>query len=509
MRWKIKSKNVTENRSTGIKTTAITKQYTVTIGEAIGVGKSAVGAVQAAAKSLKNLNVTFPKVGLAPFATTASILATIVTGLEVYKKITMAVEKVTPIAQLIARGSGVWCSPGNTSDIAQIILGQIQSILMTLVISTINQLKDFVWNYEFVIKEIYESFEEPINKNIENLTKKVNNAALNESIVNLANDSATDEYQDSLIANISSGNLDLSEGIDWEGSSEKKWFSEAYITEYVVNGNKRQLRGSSKDLGIEYSDDNGETWNKTEQTTGSWNCFAKIHNGNDYRYIAGSKDFIESIKDSEDSDWVENKNYYYNDGKNFKTITKYYKENNEFDGKDKDEYVSTNGIYYSDDNGITWNKVATEITDNINDICEFEEKEGYQESLVASSDDFNGCWHSNDGLNWTRTYGSDKWLKVRACDATNKRIGKTEENETAIISTINVSSGYIFKNEIVASFEANINNLFIDDGRPPEIKEFFRVLDALIEAGPTPNVVMQGLNDAGYDEATIRRYLGK
>lgn len=508
MRWKIKSTSVSENKSTGIKTTTKTKQFTVTIGEAVGVGKTAVGAVQAAAKSLKTLNKANPKAGLAPFASTASILANVEKSLEVYKKVMNVIEKITPIVQLVARGSGLWCSPGNAGDIAQIILGQVQKILIALVVTAISQLKDYIWNYEFVIKEIKETFEEPINKNIEELAKKVNKSALNDSFKNLANDAETNKYQDSLIAGISSGTLDLSDSIDWNNDSDTKWFSDAYITEYTdpESSTKRKLRGSIKNLGIQYSDDDGETWKQTQQLDGSWYCFAKIPNGNGYTYVAGSKDFIESIKDSTDTEWVDNKNYYYSDGENYQAVTKYYKENNNFDGKDKNDFSASKGIYFSTDNGITWQQ--TSVTNNINHICEFEEKVNYPPTLVASSDDFDGCFYSTDGETWTSTYDNDKWFNVKAQDTTQKRIKRIGIVETAVTTNLGVGVGNIFKNETVVNFKITMNGLTVQDGREEETVEFYDNLAELIAQGLDGDELYEGLIADGYTKEQIYEMMG-
>ena len=485
MRWKITSTNVSENTNTGIKTTTNTKQFTITIGEAIGIGKTAIGAVQTAAKSLKTLAKANPKASLAPIASTASVLANVIKGLDAYGKVMSVIEKVTPIVQIAARASGMWASPGNAGDIGEIILGQAQKVLMSFVLSTVNNLKDFVWNYEFVLKEIKETFEEPINKNIEKLEEEINNIALGECI----NDLVTEDVP----LDIDSGNLDLSNALDWNGDSDSKWFSEAYETEYVVNGVKRKLRGSLRNLGIQYSDDNGETWESTAQTDGSWYCFAKIENAGSFTYVAGSKDFISSLKESTDTDWVDNKNYYYSDGESNLTITKYYKDNHPFDGLDKDSYEPSKGIYYSSDDGITWN--ATSITDNINDLCEFEEKENYSATIVASSDDFNGCYYSEDGINWQNAYSEDKWLKVIAQDQNFKRVEQISVVDTCEVSKLKVGIGNIFQNDIIVNFDVDVNNLVVSDPRSSAVIEYYERMAELIAEGKTVDEIYEILGD--------------
>lgn len=504
MRWKVASTEVSENKSTGIKTTTKTKQLTITIGEAVGVGKTAVGAVQAASKTLKTLNKEYSKAGLAPFASTASVLANVIKSLDVYKKVMSVVEKVTPIVQLAARGSGMWCSPGNAGDIGQIVLGQVQKILVALVVSSINTLRDYVWNYEFVIAEIKESFEEEINKNIEELSEAVNSTALTDCIANLASDSSSDgsgdgsgsgsgDFSDSLLDGISSGTLDLSNSIDWNGDSDSKWFSTAYITEYSKNKNKRQLRGSIKNLGIQYSDDDGETWTQSEQKDGSWYCFAKILSNDKYVYVAGSKDFISSLKESSDSNWKKDTNYYYNDGENNLTLTKYYKDTNSFDGLDKDEFEASKGIYYSLDNGITWK--STNITNNINCLCEFEEKENYSATIVAGSDDFNGCFYTEDGITWTSSYTEDKWLQISANDETFRRVSRISVIDHNKVSALNVGTGSIFSGAVIVNFEAEISNLEISDAREDSVREYYEKMAELISEGKSVDEIYEELGE--------------
>ena len=512
MRWKVTSVNTTDNQDTGIRTTTKTKQLSITVGEAVGMGKTAYGAVQAVAKSLKsyinqkkNSTTSTSKDGvksttsslassaLAPLYSTASTLATVVKGLEAYKKVMSVVEKVTPAVQLAARASGCWCSPGNAGDIGQIILGKVQQILISLAVSTVSNLKDYVWNYEFAIKEIREEYEEPINKNIEELSEELSDSVLEDCINNL--NTSDDSTGNQFISDISSGNIDLSAAFDWNNDSDTKWFSDVYVTEYTdyYGTSNRKLRGSLKNLGIQYSDDDGETWTQTKQEDGNWTCFAKIKVDDAYIYVAGSKDFISSLKDSEDSDWVENKNYYYDDGYNIQTRNKYYKENNSFDGEERDEYEISKGIYYSLDNGITWQ--ASNIADNINCFCEFEEKPDYPTTIVAGSDDFNGCYYTEDGKTWSTVYSKEKWLDIDASEEIFKRINNLAYLQFNKVNTLEVCKGSEFSSTVNVTFSSDIKNLEIADARDSDTQEYFNKLQELIKEGKTIDEIYEEIGE--------------
>lgn len=482
MRWKIKSVNTTENSTTGIKTTTKTKQLVVTVGEAIGVGKTAVGAVQAAVKSLKTLNKANPKAGLAPLAATADVLLTLVKGLEVYGQVMSVIEKVTPVVQLVARGSGLWASPGNVGDIAQIILGQAQKILVAIIVASINSLKDYVWNYEFVLKEIDESFEESINKNIEDLNKKLNGETLSGILDNLVGESESDNAN-SFLSDMSSGSIALGDIFSLDDPN-RKWFSEAYKTEYIIPNQNyvRMLRGSYKDYGIQYSDDNGETWQQTHQEDGSWYHFAKIKATIEGQlktiYVAGGRDYVKSLKDpASPPPPIATTNYYYNDNVNIQTMTKYQKENNIYPLKDKDEFVASKGIYYSIDEGLTWTAIqpfnievyneqgqrydtVTTSGGNINGFCEFEEKAGnIVASITAASDDFDGCFYTADGTTWTQTFKSEKWLNIEAYDDIMTRIPALGAVFITGVDVLGITRGQSFDGDITASFKTGVDNL--------------------------------------------------
>ena len=131
MRWAINTKVVEEKVSTQQKgkstvqttnkTLRTTRTQYITVGDIVGAAKSATGAVKNLVARLPNYINQFrsnPYAKSQAQANTAQMilniaspLATILQGAEVYKTIMKVVGILTPIMKLIARGTGVWCSP--------------------------------------------------------------------------------------------------------------------------------------------------------------------------------------------------------------------------------------------------------------------------------------------------------------------------------------------------------------------------------------------------------------
>lgn len=514
MRWKITSREVSEDTNSGTRTTKTKKQFVMTIGEAVGVGKTAYGAAQSVVSSLssltskssninstvssgKNKLITAGKAGLSGAAkamvgaasATAATLMAMVTTFKAYGMIMQAIELATPIASLVALVSGILFSPGNIIEIIEIALGLAQSALITLAASLVIKLKDLVWNYEFSLKEITETMIEPIEKNIQSMDKQVKEKVadilnhLAEKSSENSDGSDSKKNADAILSTLGSGELNLANSIDWNSDSDKRWFSDGYITEYSVSENKRILRGSLKNYGIQYSDDNGTTWNSTSQETGKWTCFAKIKNGENYIYLAGGKDYVSSVKESSDKSFTENKNYYYYDGENYLPLSKSQKENAE-KILDKETYVASGGIYISEDNGLTWE--PTSITDNINCLTEFSEKDGAVASVVAASDDFKGVYYTSDGKNFSNTFTTEKWLTIKAFQATIKR---AKFNALNILANLKVkfSTGKAIKGtNTFVNFSGNMENVMVADARDSDTADYFEKLANLAKQGLTP-----------------------
>ena len=156
MRWALKTKteDITSAQNSNLlptqierKTTTTKTQY-ITVGDIVGAASSMAGAVKNVVKTIPGYINIFKNNGDAASASLAQValniatpLAGIIQGAEVYKKMMNVINTLTPIMKLIARGTGVWCSPGNAADISNIVLGTVQQILVAVVTQIIIALK--------------------------------------------------------------------------------------------------------------------------------------------------------------------------------------------------------------------------------------------------------------------------------------------------------------------------------------------------------------------------------
>lgn len=500
MRWSIStSTNIDSN--TNIKTTTTNKQFIITIGDIVGLGKSVYGAVKNLAVKIPSFIQQLKQNGNAGGAATASMvnnivqpLAVVIQGMEVYKKVMGVIETVTPIVQTVARATGVWCSPGNIGDIAQIILGTVQQILIALVTEAILRLKEWVWNFEIVLWNISESVSVQLTKNLKALDKKIEdnvNASFNVQTLNLnpfdtssgsgsgsgsgaginsgvgsagyASAEALKSIYDQLnnqtaVTETDNGAAEVAKLV----AGEKQDWSTSYETQLQTNVKfVRLLRGSLMDCGIEYSDDGGSTWNKTEQITGSWCKFGKILVDGKYRYIACSIPYIKknNLKQSKDKEWQKNEKEQYDRDYFFysnNAVGRYPK--NKKDGieitnaifnspigcYDASGFIEGLGVWYSDDDGISWQ--ASVINEGYyGGVYEFQEKVDNPASVVVCSYDYKGIKYSYDGINFENSVLEDenteiadgRWISITVGENANVVV-RTKDISTSVeaISTI-------------------------------------------------------------------------
>lgn len=460
MRWKITNTSVVAGNE---RITNTNKKLYVTVGDIVGMGKSASEAVKNAIINVKSLITGFKQdpalMGQVAGATMVQNLLTplyvVIKGTEVYQKLMTVADVVTPIVKLIARGTGVWCSPGNAADIGQIVLGIVNEILVGLITSIITRLKNWIWNYEFLIKDINTASSEAIAKMMSALGKELDVAvrrgfggvgAFNTWIAgsNLTAGSASyatyEKYKEAL--------GDLKDGLNAasvlpipSGTAQSlanslagkspEYFSDYWVSAYAPEGapagTLRLFRGSVNDKGIQYSDDGGKTWTQSKQKNKSFGCFAKINIGTEeapkYRYLAGSIPYIAkaNLVSITDSTWSKNeygqydKDYYMYNKTSGKTekYTKFRKDShnkNYYISKEakgcyssNDSYVKGDGVYRSDDNGDTWIKCNSNDFENIGKLFEFKKKTGEPSRVVACDYDYKGVWYTEDGDNFSRS----------------------------------------------------------------------------------------------------------
>lgn len=472
MRWSINTKVVEEKVSTQQrgkstiqttnKTLRTTRTQYITVGDIVGAAKSATGAVKNLVQRLPNYINQFRSNRDAKSqaqANTAQMilnvatpLATILQGAEVYKTVMKVIGILTPIMKLVARGTGVWCSPGNVADIAQIVMGTVQQILIALITQAIIRLKEWIWNFEFQLREISSDASVIITKILRNNGNKLNKLIGDNILGNVnawflgasgtfdasgseAPKSILEERQEKLLSELNrlAGNSVDNKAIAGLFGTNKTnedgeviEFDKGWETEYELDWKRvRELRGSLNDGGIQYSvldEDGNVQWKQSDKTDGSFCCFCKLElpNGN-IIYLAGSAPYISKkaiIKTNSDI-WSKdvynqyNKDYYTYENKKklkVKKLSKFDKDRETllnykgskplglFD-KDEDTYKPAQGVWYSEDNGEHW--LQSGITDEyIGYMYEYKEKIGYPETVVVSSYDYHGLRYTTDGRAW-------------------------------------------------------------------------------------------------------------
>lgn len=470
MRWKITNTNTVVG---GERIRNTNKKLYVTVGDIVGMGKSASAAVKNAITNVKTLiNGLRQDPALMGQVAGATLVQNLlnplyvaVKGTEVYQKLMAVANVVTPAVKLIARGTGVWCSPGNAADIGQIVLGVVNEILVGLITSIIVKLKNWIWNYEFLIKDINSMSSEAITnliaklstqlqvevKNIfgsgTTLTPWMSGSTLTPGSANWvvveeckkAETELKSKYNNKSRIVLPLGTAQaisniLQSGSGSGGSSsglQKQHHGPYWVSEYEVPnspkaGVRRYFRGSLSNKGIQYSDDGGITWQQSEQRIKSFSCFAKINIGTEanpqYRYLAGSVPYIaeSNLKSIDEETWQKgthgqyNKDYYKFDFTESKaekyskfekdSNDKYYYIANEKNGcYDATGYIRGDGVYRSDDNGIHWIKCNCSDFENIGKLWEFKQKVGEPTRVVACDYNYGGVWYTENGNTFTRS----------------------------------------------------------------------------------------------------------
>lgn len=484
MRWEIKTKTETTSDSKKVITTK--KQY-ITIGDIIGAGKSVIGAVKNAVRQIPGWIKVFKNNGQTASANLAQTalniatpLAAIVTGAEYYKTATNVINTLTPIMKLIARGTGIWCSPGNAADIGNIVLGTVQQLLVALVTQAIIALKDWLWNIEIPLQEITTEASYAITKNLKEASNSINKKVTNSfssSNLNLGvgarvpGSSGSDADADAAKKALEDIYKELDEKATAIALSQEQLdklakaiasgtypnFADAWTTVYYLkdaDGNDtthfRQLRGSTNNYGIQYSDidSNGNlVWKDSNKKDGSFCCFAKLSKADgSVVYLAGSMPYIrhDKLVAPTDENWSKDDAGKYNkDYFTYKTARDFSAENENFkrlekakkDSKTLAAYSVTSptrlfqasgttnpsiGIWLSVDNGVSWVQASSLKDEYIGNMFEFGEKaiensdETCPSTVVAASYDYRGLYYSVDGVTWTPS-------KLNGEDLTNGR----------------------------------------------------------------------------------------
>lgn len=319
MRYKTSTSTTTSTDSSGneIKKVTTTKTPYLTIGDIIGAGVTASKAVSKLSAMKNNPNVMKTAAG-----SLVGPLVALVKTMDAYKVVMNVIDKVTPAVQLVARGSGLFHSPGNIGDMLNIIWGKVQKVLVMLALSAVTTIKDIIWAIEIPFPSIDSSVSSIISKAVTSTgttittstTKAINDTA---SIIN-GDSSVSIPSEVSALKEYSSGSNDeiqdiinSSDGTTVMPSGAKSSLAFNFIkdtgTKMTGKEYSRLIAGSSQNLGLFYSDDGGSTWEESSVTSGSW----KSCGGKGGTYCAGS---IGTYTASTDTSFIASKKYYSSDG---------------------------------------------------------------------------------------------------------------------------------------------------------------------------------------------------
>lgn len=473
MRWAVKTDVSTENiGATQKKIKKTTKTQYITVGDIVAGAKSMAGAVKNIVRKVPSYRDAFRLNGDSTSANLAQLclniatpLSAIITGTEVYKKAMNVINTLTPIVKLIARGTGIWCSPGNAGDIANIVLGTVQQVLIAIITQTIIALKEWVFNFEFKLKEITTEASTLITRNLKKSSSDLNRTAketFKRGITNVSsgagygygygyddgseasNNSSRNEILASAFNEINSiaGNLEAPEATtdeiveafkslnNDENTTQKRKYGNSWITITPLNENlMREFRGSINNYGIQYSDieDGKVVWKNSNKTDGCFCCFGKIvKDDGKVVYVAGSNPWIkpENLSIPEEDDWqVDNYGQYNKDYYTYKTKEDSKLKNDNFIKVRKtlkDEktlidmafnsmtkcYEAKNfkkaiGIWYSLDDGLTWSQSGANNI-YVGNFFDFKKTEEYPSTIMAADYDYKGMLYSTDGSHWER-----------------------------------------------------------------------------------------------------------
>lgn len=124
------------------------------VGDLIGTAKTAYDLGKVLRRKKSTILSTLKQYGVSYINNLLTPLIALVTGMDIYKSLMLAIQIATPIAKTIARGSGIWASWGNAGDIASILLSTVSQILVQIATIFLLKMKDMIWNFEFKIKEV-------------------------------------------------------------------------------------------------------------------------------------------------------------------------------------------------------------------------------------------------------------------------------------------------------------------------------------------------------------------
>ena len=336
MRYSItQSSSSSKSGNTTTITTTTNKTLYFTIGDVIGACKSASSAVTklkafvaAGTSGGTSTKALMAKYGMQAIGSMVNPLIALITAADVYQKIVKVTETATVAAKTVARVSGMFMSPGNAGDIAAMVLGLVNKVLIQLAMAAVTALKEYIWNYEISIPLASETASRIITRSISSAATS-NSTTIASATSSLTTSSSTVSAS-TYFATISADVSDESE--DEDEVTETSYLFGAIIS-VEKDGGTRLIAGGDWNNGLWYSDDNGENWTRGvysssgEETTFSWKCL-----------VATNPDITNANNSNYDSSYIFGNTYIYAGG--------YCSEN-------APDYNS-DGVYISKDYGETW-----------------------------------------------------------------------------------------------------------------------------------------------------------
>lgn len=537
MRWSLQTKvedTPINNRQTK-RTTKYTKSQYITVGDIVGAASSMAGAVKAVARMVPKYKKTFKENGDAISANAAQTveniavpLAGIITGAETYSKVMNKINTLTPIMKMVARGTGIWCSPGNAADIANIVLGTVTQLLVAAITTIIIKLKDWVWNFEFHLRDITTESSMIITKNLKNSNEKIQKTVKSNLATSSLNYSAFSFLSDN-DSNITTGQAmrfrELLKALEEKAGKKAELaglaeqiaqamkegiyptFGKGWVSSTLLDGNHlREFRGSSNNYGIQYSDiENGKiVWKDSNKKDGSFCCFGKITINGKHIYVAGSSPWIlgSNLTNTNENTWSSKDGYYNKDyfafdsakdankkSNNFHRLSKSFKDTNELNVVKNafrtgafvaNPEVNGDGVWFSTDDGKNWYK-ASGIDGYIGGFFEYERKsDGTPTRLVAASYDYEGLYYTEDGFNWqhskidSRNLDYSKFIELK-----DYKNDKVRANGVPITSTATIKATVYILEHIKAKEAEATNTTVVDVKMKVDEKEDLirRILD--------------------------------
>ncbi|MDR0676282.1 MAG: hypothetical protein LBF97_04510 [Elusimicrobiota bacterium] len=261
-------------KNANVKTVTTYKTRYISVRDIIGFASAGIAIGKALMAKKDNINLK--KLCGALIAP----LFALCSSLEIVQKVLKVAAIVSPIAQIAARASGVWASPGNIGDIVQIVLKTVSKVLISLALMALGALINYILNLEIKVDEVSDSVSYAIGDSLNNAGTKIA-AAINNSLNNLANSNISDlvfvdtgNATEQLINTGIGGNTNgLSDGDTREDTEDLTPEVGTIITgngndgkthsfETIVDtGGSRLIAGSNINEGLWYSDNAGTTWN--------------------------------------------------------------------------------------------------------------------------------------------------------------------------------------------------------------------------------------------------------